>query len=195
MRTTERFVLNNVVNVSKVDDGEIYTCIKNDGLTTFEIHSSSLESIVIQQKRYLSKSEKLEPSKGILDTVDIKPAIKSRCINYSPKFKTLFICLDFNEIVYKNGREVRKNKYKQLDTISDDLGLTTSEKIVRRFAIFPMKMNSGKFIWLKPYYSYFGSAWGTSLHSGWSWRHLIRESNLSQFLKIVAKNKSQNETC
>lgn len=105
--------------------------------------------------------------------------LNSRCVDYSPQHQTLYLS-NPQDTIYQNGREVRRNKINDIDRFTLGLGLTTDFKIVKRFAWFPVSLDSGKTLWGQSFYRLYGTRWGSSLHSGWYYAPLYSSQSLQE---------------
>lgn len=100
----------------------------------------------------------------------------SRSVSYSVEHRALFVHSP-TETIYQNGREVRKSRINDIDRFTMDLGLTTGFKVKKKFALFPTKMANGERVWFKTFFVLYGTFWGSSLHSGWSYGAILKSQS------------------
>lgn len=102
-----------------------------------------------------------------------------------------------NERVIKNGRTVLRSRYNRADCLAEELGIYTSMKIARRFALWPTATVDGT-IWLQTYWSFAKEERGRGLHAGFHWRTRFRctdeESLRAEVTRYMTSLTSQQPT-
>ena len=142
--------------VCAVDENTITLSSLNENLV---IKKESIERILQKNKRTYHYDD--------VELKDFNPSkedINRRRLTYD--FHNATVYIDADTTIWQNGREVKTSKLTTVDRFTLDLGLTTDYKLKKRFALFPTRLACGSRVWLKTFYTLYGSRWGSGLHSG-----------------------------